>query len=629
MAKKDTLDDKSRRVYAVQYNHYYDTNVDMPNVSAEEYSQSVSDWFAEKESFIKGIFNERKGIERISYILHDKDVALDSKSLTPITDDNGDRVHKRAHMHLVVEFKHGNGINQAKAIELFQSSSAENCTPVISNVIMSRRYLVHISEHALATKYKHIYSVDEVHFLTRNEDESYEDIIGIHSASDARTVKTMLQNTFKLKKGDDSKTVTPLERQLAKQAKQGFNLDYALVLPDGVDSFYVNYATHMIASGQATVNQCKFMTKHKMKTDGFLNDATVNVCFDNFWTSNESKFDSAERSYLSIRGSYLQDGLAGLNDKGIPKDALDDLLLSPLDDPDRRNLHLTFISGPGRSGKSQLAKHLARLSCTLPRGVHNAPPYRPGKTYDYINTYKGEDVTIFNEVQAGAFAVREFLDNFDPNNLTPINSRHNDKYWLAHFGYFTTTETIHRFINDTILYNRGGQGYTEKDNHGKKHLVWNKRLWDLILQFEARFDYYIETRKGDNHSADYYIYRYHQYDEHPDSHTYGDSFGFYYVDKVHCDDVGDKSTMIETAKQVKAIQDYWDNDPEEFVKTQYRPMYSFDGYDSSRGDEYAFESIERNASDLPLGAIYRSNYAQVPEALPTKVCPNMFEDKKG
>ena len=113
-----------------------------------------------------------------------------------------------------------------------------------------------------------------------------------------------------------------------------------------------------------------------------------------------------------------------------------------------RNLTTLFITASESGvGKSQLAKAIAYQ---LSKNVHFVPASGKGKTYDFVGTYKGEPVSVFNEVDGSEFGNKGFNDIFDPFQYSPINSRGQDKHWLATTAILTTTESREDFITNAM-----------------------------------------------------------------------------------------------------------------------------------------------------------------------------------
>lgn len=100
-------------------------------------------------------------------------------------------------------------------------------------------------------------------------------------------------------------------------------------------------------------------------------------------------------------------------------------------------------------GKSQLAKAIAYH---ISEYVHFVPAKGKGKTFDFVGTYKGELVSIFNEVDGSEFGNKGFNDIFDPHQYSAVNSRGNDKHWIALWAILTTTDSREEFIRNAMPY---------------------------------------------------------------------------------------------------------------------------------------------------------------------------------
>lgn len=103
-----------------------------------------------------------------------------------------------------------------------------------------------------------------------------------------------------------------------------------------------------------------------------------------------------------------------------------------------------YISGGGGAGKTSLANAVAQSVADI-HGVHKVAAPGKSTTFDFAGDYKGERVSIFNEL-APAFLVEQFLSVFDPLNAMPVNSRHSDKLYFANYAIFTTSVPVEPFI---------------------------------------------------------------------------------------------------------------------------------------------------------------------------------------
>lgn len=103
-----------------------------------------------------------------------------------------------------------------------------------------------------------------------------------------------------------------------------------------------------------------------------------------------------------------------------------------------------YISGGGGAGKTSLANAIAQSVADI-HGVHKVAAPGKSTTFDFAGDYRGERVSIFNEL-APAFLVEQFLSVFDPLNAMPVNSRHSDKLYFANYAIFTTSVPVEPFI---------------------------------------------------------------------------------------------------------------------------------------------------------------------------------------
>lgn len=145
-------------------------------------------------------------------------------------------------------------------------------------------------------------------------------------------------------------------------------------------------------------------------------------------------------------------------------------------------------------GKSQLAKAIAYHISDY---VHFVPAKGKGKTFDFVGMYKGELVSVFNEVDGSEFGNKGFNDIFDPYQYSAINSRGKDKHWLALYAILTTTESREEFIRNALPYHI--YEYSEKQKLKKQEI--SRRLpYEIICtgleNYEARY----ELRKLSNNN---------------------------------------------------------------------------------------------------------------------------------
>lgn len=167
---------------------------------------------------------------------------------------------------------------------------------------------------------------------------------------------------------------------------------------------------------------------------------------------------SGESIISDVRGVYEDDtcnvGLTSVDyimDKHIYKEASVEWLERITEFYQNHSCPLTtiYISGGGGTGKTELAKALAR-KWSDSHGIHVVSAPGKSTTFDFAGNYRGERVSIFNEL-ALAFPVEQFLSIFDPLNAMPVNSRNFDKLYFANYSIFTTSVPLETFIYNLWL----------------------------------------------------------------------------------------------------------------------------------------------------------------------------------
>lgn len=165
-----------------------------------------------------------------------------------------------------------------------------------------------------------------------------------------------------------------------------------------------------------------------------------------------------------------------------------------------RRLTNIYISGKGGTGKSTLAEWLG-LRLADDRGVHMAAPKSEGKTYDPCDNYNYEKVSIFNEMHSNLFNPRELMANFDNHKYTPISSRNKNANWLAEYALFTSSDSVEKFRDETLIYSKGGSDLgVENSQYDSGVKLYDKGdAKDLAYQVARRFTHNIEIQqlKGD------------------------------------------------------------------------------------------------------------------------------------
>lgn len=167
-----------------------------------------------------------------------------------------------------------------------------------------------------------------------------------------------------------------------------------------------------------------------------------------------------------------------------------------------RNLKTFYISGLSGVGKSRFAKDLAkRINLSNSKSINSiytAPTAKDGKTYDFIDSeYKGQDVTIFDDVDATSFGFQEFLNIFDRENITKISSRYTNKAWVSHYAIITKSSSLVDWIK------RLSKQSSEYHDDTRNQIIQVSRrieLWiDLDLSHNVikfrQFKHYADGRK--------------------------------------------------------------------------------------------------------------------------------------
>lgn len=160
-----------------------------------------------------------------------------------------------------------------------------------------------------------------------------------------------------------------------------------------------------------------------------------------------------------------------------------------------RELTTVSVNGAGGSGKTTLVTSIANRLADE-RGIHTAPAKSEDKTYDPFNTYDYEKVSILNEIEAGTFNPREFMNQFDPHHYSPISSRTKDVHWLADYVFLTTSEDVRQLRNGMFRYSKGGSRIID-DDMGELSVKDIDKYKDEAYQFTRRIKHNIEIIKKD------------------------------------------------------------------------------------------------------------------------------------
>lgn len=537
---KTEKDSNKYSLVALQMNYKFDTNTE---ANPNNVARTLEEWTAWRSDMLNAYYSANNGVKSIAWILHDKDVQIDTANNgQPVTDDDGNVIYKPAHIHALIEFSPKKRKRVSTIMKYFNITYDKNCQGVNTKVTPKAspyRYLMHISEQALTEPNKHIYGFDEVHVIG---DLDYKEALSITTKADALRFITGIQHAFDIEMSTESSK--HLTGDVLNDVLGG----------DLIGQFYTEVLVE-VAEGNKTLAQAEEFAKsfiHEKLAEEYRNDGSRKYDDDLikrlrwvFLNRYMGKFEQAENDYLRQRSAYLT---------GDVKDKPLDINLSELDDPEDRNLTNLYISGPAGTGKSQLAKYLALEMDTLGRGVHTAPAPSPGKTFDFTNTYHGEDVTVFNDIDAGAFAYREFFNVFDAHQSAPVSSRNNDRNWFAHFSILTNSIPLHTFLDDMIKFSKGGSKYFAKDSESDKWYIRKEELDelnDLRVQGMRRITFYIETKPHKTGTgSEYYLYTYHKYNPATDNDELMDYAGHWLTRVYDCKDVTSADEVRKVAKQI-------------------------------------------------------------------------------
>lgn len=166
-----------------------------------------------------------------------------------------------------------------------------------------------------------------------------------------------------------------------------------------------------------------------------------------------------------------------------------------------RNFSLFYICGSGGSGKSMIADNLAYyFADSSTHAVHVTGANGKRKTPDFLSTYKNELVTVANELKGSQFSVDEYENLFEPHRFPTVNSRNNDKAYLAQATIVTNSMKA-KFWLYTMLYD----DYLSKDGasmrYGWKDTInvkKNKKIEKQTFTFPRTYAELIKLRKNKN-----------------------------------------------------------------------------------------------------------------------------------
>lgn len=496
--KKDT--ESKYTVMAFQVNWKFDTDTEKnPN----NVKRTVDEWVKWRAEMFDAYYKKNKNsVVSITWILHDKDIQLDTANDgEPITDEDGNQVCKPAHIHGIIEFSPKNRKRVSSVMKALEVSRVQNIQGINTKqnaVASAYRYLMHISETSIGEPTKHIYAFDEVHTIG---DIDLKRALSIDTREEAHNFIKGMAKTFGIDLNGTLK-------------KSGDLLESLVDDKDLIGQFYTKVLS-IVSEGEKTYPQASEYSKRLIKQtlsaykkengDPVYSSEAISDISHVFWIRYRSAFQQASEEYLIQRSAYLKRDLS---------EKPEDIKFSTLDDRDDRNLTNIYVAGPAGTGKSQLAKYLGLELDTLGHGIHNAPAPSAGKTFDFTNTYSGEDVTVLNDIDAGAFEFREFFNVFDLHQRAPISSRNNDRNWFAHYAILTNSFDLGTYVHDMIQFSKGSSKYFKKNEFGD--FVVNERqikgFNDLVVQALRRITFYVEVKpSATGQGASYYVYIYHKY----------------------------------------------------------------------------------------------------------------------
>lgn len=541
MTKPSNNKETKYTVMAFQVNWKFDTDTDKnPN----NVKRTVDEWVKWREEMFKDYYKKSNGsVVSLTWILHDKDIQLDTANDgEPVTDEDGNVVRKPAHIHGIVEFTYPSRKRTSTVMNALKVSRPQNIQGINlkkDTLASAYRYLLHISETSIGEPTKHIYGFDEVHTIGNI---SLKNALSINTREEAHNFIKGIASTF----GIDLK---------GSGKRSGDLLESLLDDNDLIGAFYTKVLT-AVSEGEMTYSQASEYSKKLIKDtlssikkkngEPMYSPEVMTDITHVFWIRYRNAFQQASEEYLIQRSAYLKHDVS---------EKPEDIKFSPLDDQEDRNLTNIYIAGPAGTGKSQLAKYLGMELDTLGHGIHNAPAPSAGKTFDFTNTYNGEDVTILNDIDAGAFEYREFFNVFDLHQRAPISSRNNDRDWFAHYAILTNSIGLGTYVYDMIKFSKGSSKYFTQNEIGDFVIQARKRneFYDLMLQALRRITFYVEVKPSTaGHGASYYVYIYHKYRPIRTSDVLTDYAGHWLAKIYTSDDVTSPVEMTKVAQQIGA-----------------------------------------------------------------------------
>ena len=300
---------------------------------------------------------------------------------------------------------------------------------------------------------------------------------------------------------------------------------------------YVDSLRYLIHISETAINEMKHIYDvtdvfgWRVADDGAVVETTVTDFKQGMSRKNDKKTrqqqkkvkDSCAVAVMSgnsivsdVRGVYLEDphhvGLSVvdyLQDKSLYERASDEWLTMVTEFYQHNPCPLTtiYISGGGGTGKTSLANALSSKFADS-HGVHQVSAPGKSTTFDFVGNYRGERVSIFNELSS-AFPVEQFLSIFDPLNAVPVNSRHADKLYFANYALLTTSVPLETFIYNLWLpYAKANAKVPIKVRDGLVRSGADELMWlsayqqylpktdDKILQIRRRLPIHIHIDNG-------------------------------------------------------------------------------------------------------------------------------------
>lgn len=118
-----------------------------------------------------------------------------------------------------------------------------------------------------------------------------------------------------------------------------------------------------------------------------------------------------------------------------------------------RNLKNLFISGPSKIGKSMFATDLAEFIIEKDNLAFKVPYLAPTEDdksvrYDFVdNNYKGQEITIINDVMPYRFGFKKFCGVFELDTPSNATSRFNNKKFISTYCLFTYTVSLQEYVD--------------------------------------------------------------------------------------------------------------------------------------------------------------------------------------